>query len=91
MDLSHLVRVEVIGALPIVSVTGYREDEEVVWDGNKPLLGGDGEPVVNKVLVPVTEDVSRGGFAYLDPEQTNIRALVRGGLVAIAPQKAGKK
>lgn len=85
------VRVEVIGELPIVSVLEYREEDEVVWDGNKPLLDGNGDVVTQKVKVPVTQDVSRGGFAFLDPEVTNIRALVRAGLVKIAPEKKAAK
>jgi len=92
VDLSHLIRVEVVGVFPIVSVTGYREDDEVVWNGDMPAVGADGEVVTQKVTVATTEDVSRGGFAFLDPAETNIRALVRAGLVVIAPQqKAAKK
>lgn len=86
-DLSHLIRVEVIGMFDIVSVVGYRDDEEIVWNGNSPLIGGDGQPVTQTVRVEVTEDVKPGGFAFLDPEKTNIRALVKAGLVRIAPQK----
>lgn len=90
-DLSHLVKVEVTGIFPIVSVTGYRDEEEVQFSGDgKPLFDGEGNPVVKLVRVEETEDVSKPGFACLDPEKTNIRALVRAGLVKVVPQKAAK-
>lgn len=90
--MDHLVRVEVTGIFPIVSVTGYRNEEEAQFDGNgRPLFDGDGQPVVKVVRVAETEDVSKPGFAMLDPDVTNIRALVRGGLVKLAPQKPAAK
>lgn len=86
--MDHLVRVEVTGIFPIVSVTGYRDVEEQQFTGDgRPLFDGDGNPVVTIVSVPITEDVSKPGFAMLDPAETNIRALVKAGLVKIAPQK----
>ncbi len=91
-DLSHLVKVEVTGIFPIVSVTGYRDEEEVQFSGDgKPLFDGDGNPVVTLVRVEETEDVSKPGIALLDPEKTNIRALVRAGLVKVVPQKVAAK
>jgi len=85
--MDHLVRVEVTGIFPIVSVTGYRDEEEVQFDGDRPLFDSEGQPVVKVVRVAETEDVSKPGFAMLDPAETNIRALVRAGLVKPAPQK----
>lgn len=86
--MDHLVRVEVTGIFPIVSVTGYRDVEEYQFDDEgSPLFDADGNPVFVIVRVPVTEDVSKPGFAMLDPAETNIRALVRAGLVKIAPLK----
>lgn len=84
--MDHLVRVEVIGIFPIVSVVGYRDEEELQFTGDgKPLFDAAGNPVVTTVRVEVTEDVSKPGFAFLDPEKTNIRALVKAGLVKVAP------
>lgn len=85
--MDHLVRVEVTGIFPIVSVTGYRDEEEVQFDGNKPLFDSEGQPVVKVVRVVETQDVSKPGFAMLDPAETNIRALVKAGLVKLAPQQ----
>lgn len=90
-DMSHLVRVEVTGIFDIVSVTGYRDDEEVQFgDDGTPLFDADGQPVVKTVRVALTEDICKGGFAMLDPAETNIRALVRSGLVRIAPKPTAK-
>jgi len=91
VDLSHLVRVEVIGIFPIVSVTGYTEQDEPVFDGDQPRFDADGQLVTQPVRVPMTEDVDRGGFAFLDPAETNIRALVRAQLVKLAPLPAKVK
>lgn len=88
MDMSHLVPVEVIGILPIASVIDYREEDEWQWGkDNKPLYNPDGSPLTKKVIVPVTQDVSKGGIAYLDPAVTNIPALTQGGLVRFMPKK----
>lgn len=84
--MDHLVRVEVIGVFPIVSVTGYRDEEEHQFGADgRPLFDAEGQPVVTVVTVPTTEDISKPGFALLDPAATNIRALVKAGLVKIAP------
>lgn len=87
MDRSNLVPVEVIGMLPIVSVIDYREEDEWQWgkDG-KPLYNPDGTPLTKKVIVPVTQDVSKPGIAYLDPEATNIAVLTQAGLVRLMPK-----
>lgn len=86
VDLSHLIRVEVIGVFPIVSVTGYRDEVEHQFDGDgRPMFDADGNPVVTVVSVPTTEDISKPGFAMLDPAVTNIRALVKAQLVKVLP------
>lgn len=88
--MDHLIRVEVLGPFDIVSVVGYREEDEVQFDGDVPRLDADGQPVVKTVRVPVTEDVKPGGYAFLDPAETKIRQLVRAGLVRLAPAKPAK-
>lgn len=89
--MNHLVRVEVIGDLPIVSVTGYRDEQEVQFDsGGKPLFDADGNPVVKTVQVTETVDVEKGGIAYLDPEQTNIAVLTQARLVKVLPKEPGE-
>lgn len=84
--MDHLVRVEVTGIFPIVSVTGYRTEDEYHFDADgRPEYDAEGNPVFTSVTFPTTEDVSKPGFAMLDPAETNIRALVKAGLVRIAP------
>lgn len=40
---------------------------------------------------PTREDVSKPGFALLDPAETNIPALTQAGLVKLAPAEAKTK
>lgn len=88
-ETDHLIAVEVIGIFPIVSVTGYRDEEELQYDAaGAPLFDGAGQPVVTKARVETTEDVSKPGTAWLDPAKTNIRALVKAGLVRVVPKTA---
>ncbi|WP_020525835.1 hypothetical protein [Catelliglobosispora koreensis] len=85
--MEHLVRCEVIGDLPIVSVTGYREVEEVQFGPNgAPLFDGEGNPVVKPVRVAETQDVTKGQIAYLDPAETNIAVLTQAQLVKVLPK-----
>lgn len=90
-DMDHLIRVKVTGMFNIMSVVGYRDEEEFQFTGDgKPLFGANGEPVIKVVRVPVKESVAPGGHAYLDPAVTNIRALVRGGLVQIVAREPAR-
>lgn len=94
VDTSHLVAVEVLAEPPlsIVSVTGYREAQEPVLDGGGNLvLDGDGIPQMRTVWRPNTEDVYRGGTAYLDPAETQIGLLIQCGLVRVLPAARAKK
>lgn len=89
--MDHLVPVEVIGDLDIVSVTGYRDVEEWQFDkNNQPLYDADGQPRMKNLRVAVTQDVSKGAVAYLDPAETNIPALTQAGLVRLMPKKKDK-
>lgn len=87
--MDHLVAVEVLCEPPlaIVSVTGYREVEEPIFDAaDRPVYGPDGTPAVRVLRRPNTVDVEKGGTAYLDPAETNISALVQAGLVRLLPR-----
>lgn len=87
-EMDHLIAVEVIGIFPIVSVTGYRDEEELQYDAaGTPLFDGVGQPIVTTIRVENTEDISAPGTAYLDPAKTNIRALVKAGLVRVVAKK----
>lgn len=91
-DTDHLIAVEVTGIFPIVSVIGYRDEEELQYDAaNAPLFDAAGHPVVKTIRVEVTEDISKPGTAYLDPATTNIRALVKAGLVRVVAKKPAEK
>lgn len=93
-SLDHLIAVEVLAEPPlaIASVTGYRDEDEWQFspDG-KPLYDGAGNPVVKQVKVVETEDVEKGGTAYLDPELTNIAVLVQAKLVKLLPKTPAAK
>jgi hypothetical protein len=89
--VDHLVAVEVIGDLPIASVTGYRDVEKVQFGGDgAPLFDTAGNPVVKVVRVADTVDVTKGQTAYLDPAETNIAVLTQAGLVKVLPKQAKK-
>jgi len=90
--VDYLVAVEVIGDLPIVSVTGYRDIEEVQFgrDG-APLFDAAGNPVVKSVRVADTVDATKGQTAYLDPAETNIAVLTQAQLVKVLPKVVGEK
>lgn len=91
-DTDHLIAVEVTGIFPIVSVIGYRDEEELQYDSKgAPLFDGAGQPVVKTIRVDVTEDISAPGTAYLDPAVTNIRALVKAGLVRVMEKRPAEK
>lgn len=93
MDTSHLVAVEVLAEPPlaIASVTGYREVQEPVLAGGKLAVDGDGNPQMRTVWRPDSEDVYKGGTAYLDPGEIDIALLVQCGLVRIMPAAEAKK
>lgn len=87
--MEHLVRVEVLCEPPmaIVSVTGYREVEQAQFDKQgRPMFDPAGAPLMKVTKVAETADVEKGGFALLDPAETNIAALTQAGLVRIAPK-----
>lgn len=90
--MDNLVAVEVLAEPPlaIVSVVGYREVEEPLFEDGKPVFDGEGNPAVRVVKRPNTEDVTKGGTAYLDPQETQIHLLVQAGLVKILPVSKGK-
>ena len=91
--MDNLVAVEVLAEPPlaIVSVVGYREVDEFLFGGDgRPRFVADGNPHTRKVRLPDTQDVTKGGTAYLDPAETQIHLLVQAGLVKILPAK-GKK
>ena len=90
--MDHLVRCEVIGELPIVSVVGYRDVDEVQFGpGGAPLFDGEGNPVVKTVRVAETVDVEKGGIVFLDPAETNIAVLTQARLVKVLPKDKARK
>lgn len=88
-SLDHLVAVEVLVEPPkaIVSVTGYRDEQELqLGPDGKLLLDAAGQPVTKRVTVAETVDVEKGGIAYLDPAETDIAVLVQAQFVKLLPK-----